>query len=482
MRLKSLIIAILTTVTVVPGIAKSPKRGVSENEFRFKAQMEAIAPGVSWYYNWGPSVGRYLRDETAMEFVPMCWNGNYDAEGIRSYVKEHPEVRYLLGFNEPNFSNQANMTPAEAAARWGDVRALAAELGLQLVAPALNYSPNPPYHDPVQWMDEFVALVGDDAFDFTAVHSYGGTGVMKELAEKFHDKYGKPIWVTEFCYWPEEGNPNSTVQPDAQISTMMQSLEWLEKTPWIFRYAWFKPVGESSAPKGPNFGLLITGHGEDPRELSEQGIVYENMWEFDIERYFATGEWIPASHYISQYGCLLGSYSKGCSENPEPIEISRFNGGAWVEYQFEIPHDATYTLTLMVSGQGEPRRFDPCVEIDATDGNGNVTGILSEPRTFTLTGSDDEYTGVDFAIGMKAGRQTIRVADANPAQPSGIRIAALRIDDTNGIPGVSDACSQTVDVFGIDGTCLRTGVEKTHATDGLPRGIYITGGEKVIIR
>ena len=40
--------------------AKSPKRGLSENEFQFKAQMAAVAPGVSWFYNWGPELGRYI--------------------------------------------------------------------------------------------------------------------------------------------------------------------------------------------------------------------------------------------------------------------------------------------------------------------------------------------------------------------------------------------------------------------------------------
>ncbi|MDE5652283.1 MAG: glycoside hydrolase family protein, partial [Muribaculaceae bacterium] len=182
--------------------AKSAKRGLSENQFQFKAQIEAVAPGVSWYYNWGSTVGRYLAADTRMEYVPMCWNAYYDADAIRTYCAAHPEVKYLLGFNEPNFTNQANMTPEEAAAKWPDVRALADELGLQIVAPALNYSPNPPYQSPTRWMDEFVALVGEDAFDFTAIHSYGGFGVLRDLATEFHNRYKKPVWVTEFCLWP----------------------------------------------------------------------------------------------------------------------------------------------------------------------------------------------------------------------------------------------------------------------------------------
>ena len=75
-------------------------------------------------------------------------NANYDADAIRDYVKSHPSCRYLLGFNEPNFTKQANMTPQKAAEEWTAVKALADELGLEIVAPAMNYSPNAPYQDP----------------------------------------------------------------------------------------------------------------------------------------------------------------------------------------------------------------------------------------------------------------------------------------------------------------------------------------------
>lgn len=37
--------------------AKSPKRGVSENQFQYKAQMEVLSPGVSWFYNWANTPG-----------------------------------------------------------------------------------------------------------------------------------------------------------------------------------------------------------------------------------------------------------------------------------------------------------------------------------------------------------------------------------------------------------------------------------------
>lgn len=471
---------ILASIIALNGFSKSEKRGVSENQFQFKAQLEAVAPGASWYYNWGSKVGRYLADETVLEFVPMCWNANYDAAAIREYVGAHPEVKYLLGFNEPNFTAQANMSPQVAAAAWGNVQALAKELGLKLVAPALNYSPNPPYTDPCKWMDEFVALVGNDAFDYTAVHSYGGFGVMKDLATKFHEKYGKPVWVTEFCYWPEEGNANSTVNPEAQISIMMQSLEWLEKTPWIYRYAWFKAIGESSADKGPNYGLILSGHGEDPRELSEQGKVYTNLWEYDVNKYFATEEWVSAACHISQYGCLLGSYTGTCSENDRAIEITRFNAGAYADWQFDVPADGSYILTLRVSGKGEPQRFDPTIAIYSVDSEGNTSETLSEARQFTLPGNDETYIDVNFALNLKAGKQTIRVADANASMPSGIHIAALKLSNAAAINTIAQDGSILVDVFSADGRCIRKNVNFENALDGCEAGVYIVGGMKIL--
>lgn len=478
MNFKSILIASAAFMCAASGLqAKSDKRGVSENEFQFKAQLEALSPGVTWYYNWANTAGRYIANETFLEYVPMCWNGNYNAENIRTFVKDHPQTKYLLGFNEPNFTNQANMTPSQAASAWPAVKALADELGLKLVAPAMNYSPNPPYQSPTKWMDEFVALVGNDAFDYVAVHSYGGAGVMKDLATTFHNRYGKPVWVTEFCYWPEEGNANSTVSPESQIACMMESVEWLEKTEWIHRYAWFKAVGESSASRGPNFGLLIPGKAENPRELSEQGKVYVYMPDFDPEVYHPVNEAIPSKDYISQYGCLLGSSHD--EANSSPIEITRFNAGAWIDYQFDIPEAGDYNVILEVAGMGEPTRFDPTISILSVNAD-NSTSQLCAPRQFTLSNSATEYRKETFPVTLSAGKQTIRIQDANQYSPSGITISTVTVADAAGIENInadSPVCGP-VNVYSLQGIMIREHIDVNDALTGLPAGIYIVNGKK----
>jgi hypothetical protein len=40
------------------------------------------------------------------------------------------DTKYLLGFNEPNFASQSNMSPQEAAAAWKNVEAQLARHGL----------------------------------------------------------------------------------------------------------------------------------------------------------------------------------------------------------------------------------------------------------------------------------------------------------------------------------------------------------------
>ena len=457
--------------------AKSEKRGVSENQFSMGSMLEALEPGVTWYYNWANTPGKGYENQVidfeGIEFVPMCWNAHYNADAIREYCKTHPQTKYLLGFNEPNFTAQANMTPQQAAEEWPKVKALADELGLKLVAPALNYSPNPPYTDPLRWMDEFVALVGLDAFDYTAVHNYGGLGVMQTIAGNFHDRYGKDVWVTEFCYWPGE---SGYVAPATQIDSMAETLKWLETTPWIFRYAWFKALGNSNASSGPNYGLLVhEGSGTDPWTLSEQGKVYVRLGQFDPEVWHPAGQLIPAVDYAGAN--LAGIGSSNDADCGSIIEISRFNAGAEAVWQFDIPEAGEYNVTLNVTGYGEPTRFDPQLQWALVENGKDVP--LSEILKPSLPNSETVYSSVVASLTLPAGHVQLKLKDMAPYSPSGIRISSVRVDDAAGI-GIIETGTATdpeAPVYTLQG--IRVGTAST--TTSLPAGIYICSGRKLII-
>lgn len=433
------LLAVACAVLTTDAAAKSFKRGVSENAFNLQEEFDVLIPGVSWFYNWGNVPNANIADVPSaetIEFIPMCWNANYNADGIREYCKAHPETKYLLGFNEPNFKAQANMTPETAAAAWPAVKALADELGLELVGPAVNYSPDGPENDPFTWYANFVNLVGIDAFDYIALHCYsGGTSGMQDMIDRFYGLYGKKIWLTEFSMGGDGGV--NVASPEAQIASMVQQLEYLEKSDKVFRYSWF--IAKGTTTRSPYIGLIVPKNGYGERELTEVGKVYVYMTDFDETVYHGVDDVVSATEYISSQSLVLGSNAD--SQNPGELEITQFNSGAYADYQFDIPSAGEYTLTLRVSGQGEPTRFDPTIAIYSVDENGEQLATLAEATQFALSGDDAVFGNVAFKLQLQAGKQRIRIADTNPYQPSGMHISSLSFKE--GFGGVESVVANS---------------------------------------
>ena len=94
------------------GQGKSFKRGFGENNIS-ATELNAMKNGNSWFYNWGAApeaaVANLVGTENGIEYIPMAWNANYDTNKMKAYYAAHPNDKYLLGFNEPNFPDQGNM-------------------------------------------------------------------------------------------------------------------------------------------------------------------------------------------------------------------------------------------------------------------------------------------------------------------------------------------------------------------------------------
>lgn len=345
-----------------------PKRGVAYHFCgwpfcRGEGDLAGMTPGLSWYYNWsskpmdcadGTGVGTSkLITEGAVEFVPMAWGLVDDGracesggacfrvderaggtacqapceasgwsfrpdspcylclhEGISrdAFVRDIPKTsRYLLGFNEPNFQEQANLTPRAAAVGWRHVEWVADKRGLKLVGPATNFCDPTPGAEhagacigPVDghamlglaWLERFYdecskdgAAKRDCRIDHQAVHAYSCRGVswVIELMRgkagltsptevrcangvQDGDEFGvdcggntctacsararamfaKSVWLTEFST-PRD---DCGVTDPADLERLTQrfiatDLPKLSADPYVFRYAWFMPkVGQ----------------------------------------------------------------------------------------------------------------------------------------------------------------------------------------------------------------------------------------------
>lgn len=328
-----------TALDYKPLQSKSHKRGVS---FSFSQLPEnditLLEPGICWSYNWAATTseeafsyfGRY-----GLDYCPMVWNANWQESTLRSFKQAHPECDYILAYNEPNLTDQANMVPSKAAEDWPRLVAIAKELNMKLIAPAMNYGTLAGYNDPWKWLDEFFAQPGVSLDDVSgiAIHCYMGSAVaMKNYLDKFK-KYGKPIWLTEFCNWA--GN---NISVEAQMAYMVQAVNLLEADPDVFRYAWFIPRGNGDAQC--HNSLL---QASKPFGLTDLGKVYINLSTHDPDLYYTVGQVIPAEHYYSASGELVVSV---CSDKKGILEIGNLKKDVVVNYQIELPSDGTYTLEL----------------------------------------------------------------------------------------------------------------------------------------
>jgi hypothetical protein len=281
MQIKSyiVILALVFLSFQLTGQERHAKRGLGYGSHS-TADLQAISQGITWWYNWwhqpeNSSVMAVYRDYD-MEFVPMAWNTGFNKTAMRAYLLNHPDVDYILGFNEPNFLEQANLTPSQAAAAWPLIEELADEFDLKIVGPALNYSwvggaPSEMidgelvhYNDPFVWLDAFFEAYPDCRVDYLAVHAYmNHVGALEWFIDGFK-KYNKPIWLTEFCAWEGE------VSVAAQKNFMKSALAYLDNDPDVFRYAWFS--GRTST--NPYYGL----YGKSG-ELTELGKIYVGLPE-----------------------------------------------------------------------------------------------------------------------------------------------------------------------------------------------------------
>lgn len=318
---------------------KSPKRGVSFNFGQLPdADVPLLGPACSWSYNWGAGtseqVFEYFKDY-GMEYFPMAWNDNWNENTFRQFKAAHPECEYILAYNEPNLTDQANMTPAQAAACWPRLLAIAKELNMKIIAPAMNYGTLSGYHDPWKWYDEFFSQPGVswNDVDGVALHCYMGSAQsMKDFVDKFK-KYGKEIWLTEFCNWA-----SNNISADAQMQYMVEAINLLEVDEQVVRYAWFIPRGNGDSQCHNN---LLTRR--EPFELTDLGKVFVNMSTQDKSLWYEPGQVIPAEHYTGVSGAL---HLAPCTDEIGELEVRDLKKDVFVEYQLDLPKDKTYTIEL----------------------------------------------------------------------------------------------------------------------------------------
>jgi hypothetical protein len=169
----------------------------------------------------------------------MVWGSGATVDSVNKALR--PDAKYLLGYNEPNFFAQANLSAAQAAAQWPVLQQVAAQHGLKLVSPAVNYcgddkNKTGPCHDtnPVSYLSSFFAACTNCQVDYVAVHWYNCDGASLKSYLDLFKQFNRPLWVTELaCAY---GGDTSVA---GQEKYMREAVPILEARTDVYRYSWF---------------------------------------------------------------------------------------------------------------------------------------------------------------------------------------------------------------------------------------------------
>ena len=349
--------------------AQSPKRGIAYGN-NSTADLLALKPGISWWYNWGSLPENDVNanyESLGVEYVPMAWGKQSDADVQTFISKIKPGAKYLLAFNEPNFTDGARLTPQEAVNAWANVEKIAAAKNLEIVSASPAYNgPNNygGFSDPVAWHDQFFLLCPNCKVDYIAFHTYdsssgsviGVTGNLK--------KYNRPVWVTEFA--------NRVIQTAAQKTTFMKEIvASFENDPDIYRYSWF------SGRVDPTWTDMLEGQLLAPESgvLKPIGTEYVNA-SYTSKKISVPGRIVANKHYRRKGTGLQNTTDNGTGQNVCFIE-----NGDWNEFMLNVANAGTYNLTFRVASPTIPGKFDII-----------VNGVVAKTaETFPATGGYQTY-------------------------------------------------------------------------------------------
>lgn len=237
-----------------PGALKGAAHG-GDNALALR-QVQSL--NVGWYYSWASA----YTITTTPEFVPMVFSAkSLQQNAIGDVTGQLPETRtqHLLGFNEPDHPKQSNMSVDEAIWLWPQLQST----GLRLGSPA-TVSPSSP------WLDQFMtkAMAANLRVDFMTLHCYTSPNPASLLAKiiYLHDKFQRPIWVTEFAVadWAATpSHPSRYTGPEIR-SFMQAAIAGMRAMPFVERFAWktrkpFDPVMGASALYHSDGRLTATG-------------------------------------------------------------------------------------------------------------------------------------------------------------------------------------------------------------------------------
>ncbi len=256
----------------------SDKRGFADVGSSFNYLQ---ASNAGWYYGWRPDKPAAAGNFDA-EFLPMIWAGYQANQFEIDRIKGYGDVEWVLGFNEPERPDQANMSVAQAISDWTTLSNGFAGSGIKLVSPGVADTGGADGGQ--QWLADFMSQANAQGLqvDGVAFHWYGvanpndpigaGNSFLSRV-DSYYNSYGLPVFVTEFGIIDWGGAYTDEQMREANAIFLEYVIPRLESRAHVEKYAFYQWTGDTTLIEGNP--LTPTNVGREYVGALEAGTTYD---------------------------------------------------------------------------------------------------------------------------------------------------------------------------------------------------------------
>jgi hypothetical protein len=217
----------------------------------------------TWFYSWSADQNSAINQEYVPIRQTSSWPGFSEIYGKKN-------VTHLLGYNEPDHTEQSNVSVETAIEQWPDMM----KSGMRLGSPAVTNN---------SWLYSFIDECDRRNYrvDYVAYHAYWGGKSPQNWyndIKAIHNRTGRKIWLTEWNNganwtteggWPDSDKSYTAANAQKQLTDIQAILQVLDTVGFIERYSIYNWVQDARAIVLSN-KLTLAGeyYADNPSQLA----------------------------------------------------------------------------------------------------------------------------------------------------------------------------------------------------------------------
>lgn len=193
---------------------------------------------------------------------------------------------------------------------------------------------------------------------------------------------------------------------------------------------------------------------------------------------------------ISTAGTIEHAYKVlGVSSDNSKLVLAEYQdvipaGTPFIYTPLSVDHGDKVAMTVADADQLEDGKL-PAYNFEVTQGNGfigTMTSSISGSSNFAFFNADGKIAQASTSTTIGCNSGVLNGACDVTAETGDATIALGNVSVTGINTAKAVVLPAIVNVYSIDGTLIRKNVKSANATNNLPAGIYVVGGQKVLVK